>query len=91
MMNKLILTFVALSGVSNGASLLLDFEPAGGTTAAGYQALQATNQDVSGSASGAYTAFGSTVTVTVSTANLPDGNLDFRSVTRDGGDKCYER
>ena len=31
-----------------------------------------------------YPAFGSTVTVSLSVANLPDGNLDFRAVTRNG-------
>jgi hypothetical protein len=71
-------------GVSvQAATLALDFQPTGGTTAAGYQAFEATNQmpPVAGTN---YSAFGSTVTVSLATANLPDGNADFRAVARNG-------
>jgi len=81
-----ILTATALmcaSATTQAQTLALDFQQTGGTTAAGFQAFEATNQvlPVSGSD---YSAFGSTVTVSLATANLPDGNLDFRAVARNG-------
>ena len=75
--------FGCIGAASKAATLALDFQPTGATTAAGYQAFQATNQTLPGAGTN-YTAFGSTVTVSLATANLPDGNLDFRAVTRDG-------
>jgi hypothetical protein len=64
-------------------TLALDFQPTGGTTAPGFQAFEATNQVIPVSGRD-YSAFGSTVTVSLATANLPDGNLDFRAVARNG-------
>lgn len=64
------------------AQLRLDVQPAGGTTAAGWQALEATNQ-VLAVPTQDYSAFGTTVSVDVTTANIPE-NLDFRAVARDG-------
>jgi hypothetical protein len=64
-------------------TLSLDFQPTGGTTAAGYQAFEATNQTLPAGGTN-YAAFGTTVTVSLTPANLPDGNLDFRAVTRNG-------
>ena len=74
---------MTLPSVSQAQSLWLDFQPTGGTTAAGYQAFEATNQVIPTEGT-SYSAFGSTVTVSLAAANLPDGNLDFRSVARNG-------
>jgi PEP-CTERM motif len=74
---------VAFAGAAFGASLSLDFQPTGGTTAPGYLAFEATNQ-VLPVAGTNYAAFGTTVVVSLSVANLPDGNLDFRAVARNG-------
>jgi hypothetical protein len=68
---------------ARAATLALDFQPTGGTTAPGYQAFEATNQTIP-TAGTNYSAFGSTVSVSLATANLPDGNLDFRAVARNG-------
>lgn len=84
---KTLITSVALIGLSNAATLSLDFQPAGGT-AAGFQAFNAVNQDASMGASSSYSEFGSTVTVTLAVAGVQDGNLDFRVVTRNGGDSA---
>ena len=89
MMKKILFPVTALAGLigtASGASLSLDIQPTGGTTAAGYLAFEATNQDASAGATANYTEFGSTITVTLTTANLPQGNLDFRAVTRNGTD-----
>jgi hypothetical protein len=74
---------VAGCGAARAASLSLDFQPTGGTTAAGFLPFEATNQTIP-AAGTSYTVFGTTVTVSLSVANLPDGNLDFRAVTRNG-------
>jgi hypothetical protein len=74
---------VAFTGAAFGASLSLDFQPTGGTTAVGYLPFEATNQSIP-AAGTSYPVFGTTVTVSLSVANLPDGALDFRSVTRNG-------
>ncbi len=71
------------SGAARAETLALDFQPAGGTTAPGYQAFEAENQVLPGAGTD-YSAFGTTVTVSLTPANLPDGNLDFRSVARNG-------
>ncbi|MCA9190061.1 MAG: PEP-CTERM sorting domain-containing protein [Pirellulaceae bacterium] len=76
-------SMLALSSDSHAQPLWLDFQPTGGTTAAGYQAFEATNQVIPTSGT-SYSAFGTTVTVSLDTANLPDANLDFRSVARNG-------
>jgi hypothetical protein len=76
----------ALTGATStarAATLALDFQPTGGTTAPGFQAFEATNQTIPVAGTN-YAAFGSTVTVSLATANLPDGNLDFRAVARNG-------
>lgn len=75
-------SYTAFAGTPT--SLSLDFQPTGGTTQAGFEAFEATNQvlPVGGTA---YSAFGlDNITVSLTTANLPDGNLDFRAVTRNG-------
>lgn len=64
-------------------TLSLDFQPVGGTTAAGYQAFESANAALP-SGSTDYSAFGTTVTVSLAAANLPDGAPDFRSVARNG-------
>ena len=71
------------TSTAHAATLALDFQPTGGTTAPGFQAFEATNQTIPVAGTN-YTAFGSTVTVSLATANLPDGNLDFRAVARNG-------
>lgn len=63
---------------------MLDLQPEGGTTAAGYEPFEAANQANPSAASHSYSAFGTTITVNLTTANLPDGNLDFRAVARSG-------
>ena len=66
-------------------TLALDFQPTGGTTAAGFLAFEETNQVLPGAGTtypGIFTPTGPTVSLTV--ANLPDGNLDFRAVARNG-------
>lgn len=65
------------------ADLLIDFQPAGGNTTAGYESFTATNQSLPVTDQ-TYSAFGSSVTVSLTTANLPDGTADFRAVTRNG-------
>jgi len=75
--------FLGASTAVMAETLALDFQPTGGTTAAGFQAFEETNQVLPGAGSN-YSAFGSNVTVSVSPANLPDGNLDFRAVARNG-------
>ncbi len=71
------------TNTANAETLALDFQPTGGTTAPGFQAFEATNQVIPVAGTN-YSAFGSTVNVSLTTANLPDGNLDFRAVTRNG-------
>jgi len=80
------ITLAALAGASHAATLSLDFQPTGVTPVAGFEAFGATNQDAAAGASAMYSAFGTTVTVTLATSNLPDGALDFRVVTRNGTD-----
>jgi hypothetical protein len=74
---------LSVSGLAYAETFSLDFQPTGGTTAPGFQAFEATNQTIPVAGTN-YSAFGSTVTVSLATANLPDGNLDFRSVARNG-------
>lgn len=69
--------------VARAETLALDFQPDGSTVAPGYQAFVAVNQTLPTGGTD-YAAFGSTVTVSLTPANLPDGNLDFRAVTRNG-------
>ena len=81
-----IVSSVAIASVSSLAqaqTLALDFQPTGGTTAPGFQAFEVTNQSIPVAGTN-YSAFGSTVTVSLATANLPDGALDFRAVARNG-------
>ena len=74
-------------------SFVIDFQGTGGTTAAGAAAFENTNQVLPGAGTLYTTAaqqtaggsdIGSDITVTLSHANLPNGNLDFRSVSRNG-------
>ncbi len=81
---SILLTSLGLACSASAASLSLDFQPAGGTTAAGYEAFEAANQANPATAMANYSAFGTTVTVTLTTANLPDGSADFRAVARNG-------
>lgn len=80
------LTVTALLGAATLAqgNLLIDFEPTGGDTVAGYQSFGVLNNDNPPSSSHAFPAFGTTITVNLTTANLQDGYLDYRSVPRDG-------
>ena len=82
------LALIGLLTAVQAASLSLDLQPAGGTTAAGFEAFEVTNnQDLAATpATSTYSAFGGTnnVVVTLTAANLPDGNLDFRAVARNG-------
>lgn len=71
----------ALTTQSN-AALTIDFQPTGGTTAAGYEAFEFTTQGAFPVSSN-YSAFGATVTISVSSANVGDNN-DNRSITRLG-------
>ena len=75
--------FTDSAQAGTATSLLLDFQPTSGTTEAGYEAFVETNQLPSLTAMN-YSAFGTTVGVKVLPANLPDGNLDFRAVARNG-------
>jgi len=86
MIKKLTTLSMALAGSAMGASLSLDFQPTGGDTAAGYLAFEADNNDPSAAATANYTEFGTTITVALTTANLPQGSADFRTVSRNGGD-----
>jgi hypothetical protein len=75
--------------VSNGQAqpLKIDVQPTGGTTAPGWEAFEATNQDLGSIGSTAYSAFGGIGNVQVSLAieNLPAGsNNNFRAVARNG-------
>ncbi|MCB1099754.1 MAG: PEP-CTERM sorting domain-containing protein [Verrucomicrobiae bacterium] len=82
------LALVGLLSTAHAASLSLDLQPAGGTTAAGFEAFEVTNnQDLAVTpATSTYSAFGGTnnIVVTLTAANLPDGNADFRAVARNG-------
>ncbi len=78
--------FLAIGIATGSAQLKLDFQPVGGTTASGFEAFEATNQADPPTITNTYTAFGTEVEITIDTANLPDGNLDFRAVTRTGTD-----
>lgn len=77
-----ILGIAGLSVASYGATLSIDFQPTGGTTAAGYQAFEFTTQGAFPVSSN-YTEFGSTITVSVNSADVGDNN-DNRSIQRSG-------
>ena len=76
-----VLGLAALMAQSN-AALAIDFQPTGGTTAAGYEAFEFTTQGAFPVSSN-YSAFGTTVTLEVASANVGDNN-DNRSITRNG-------
>ncbi|MGK0186977.1 MAG: hypothetical protein ACI9R3_002762 [Verrucomicrobiales bacterium] len=82
------LALLGLAATAQAASLSLDFQPTGGTAAAGFEAFEVDNQqDVTATpASSTYSAFGGTdnIIVSLTASNLPDGNLDFRAVARNG-------
>ena len=67
---------------AKAATLSLDLQPTGGTTAPGFQAFEATNNVLPGTQS--YAEFGTSIDVDLTTANLPQGTADFRSVARNG-------
>ena len=75
---------LALSTSVNAQSLSLDFQPTGGTTAAGFTAYELDNGAIPDAAGLDFAAFGTTVNVAIGTANLPDGAPDFRAVARNG-------
>ena len=75
------LGLVALTSQST-AALAIDFQPTGGTTAAGYDAFEFTTQGAF-PVSSDYSVFGTTVTISVSSTNIGDNN-DNRSITRNG-------
>lgn len=82
---------LALAGLltaAQAASLSLDLQPTGGTTAAGFEPFEVTNnQNLAVTpATRTYSAFGgiNNILVTLTAANLPDGNADFRAVARNG-------
>lgn len=80
------MALLGMAVTAQAASLSLDFQPTGGTTAAGFEAFEVNNQQnlETTPASSSYAAFGTNITVTLTAANLPDGNLDFRAVARNG-------
>ncbi len=82
--NKLGLTFIGLAALTaqSNTALAIDFQPTGGTTAAGYEAFEFTTQGAF-PVSSDYSAFGTTVTISVSSSNVGDNN-DNRSITRNG-------
>jgi len=73
---------LAVLTAQSEAALAIDFQPTGGTTAAGYQAFEFLTQGAF-PVSSMYTAFGTTVTLQVASANVGDNN-DNRSITRNG-------
>ncbi len=81
-----IAAFLALAVFSTtaNAQLFLDFQGPNDITAVGYQPFIQTNLTLPDPAGINYSAFGSTVNVAMSTANLPDGAADFRVVARNG-------
>ena len=78
------LVFSALWAASSAAQLSLDFQPPGGTTAPGFLAFEEANTALPSTTGTDYAAFGTTVNVSLATANLPDGAADFRAVARNG-------
>ncbi|MDC0302537.1 PEP-CTERM sorting domain-containing protein [bacterium] len=84
MNKKLVTTFIGLAALTaqSNAALAIDFQPTGGTTAAGYEAFEFTTQGAFPVSSN-YSAFGTTVSISVSSANVGDNN-DNRSITRNG-------
>lgn len=88
MKSKLIACALILLGAESASAgtateLKLDLQPVNGVLEAGFEGFEATNQ-VLPVATQSYSAFGGTVDVDLTTANLPDGNDDFRAVPRNG-------
>jgi len=97
-MNNLTKSLLAATLLSPTAavagSFMIDFQGTGGTTAAGAAAFENTNQVLPNPAGITYTVadqqaaggsdVGSDIIVTLSALNLPNGNLDFRAVERNG-------
>jgi hypothetical protein len=84
------IVFVAISNLlvvssTQAASLMLDFQPTGGTTASGFTAYEVINGDIFPAAGEDFIEFGTTITVTLSASNLDSSPTDYRSVTRNGG------
>lgn len=77
-----ILGVAGLTAATHAATLSIDFQPTGGTTAAGYQPFEFTTQGAFPVSSN-YAEFGSTISISVSSANVGD-NLDNRSIQRNG-------
>lgn len=72
-----------VASTTSSFALMLDFQASGDTTAAGYDPFVAVNQSLPITPQ-VYSDFGSTITVSMAPANLPDGADDFRVVTRNG-------
>jgi len=84
-MQKTILTSIlglASLTAHSQAALALDFQPTGGTTAAGFDAFEFTTQGAL-PVSADYNSFGANITVQISSTNIGDNN-DNRSITRNG-------
>src|SRR5690606_19879068 len=69
---------------ASAQTLALDFQGPTNITAPGFLPFVATNQQLPSAAGTNYPAFGTTVNVSLSVANLPDGASDFRVVARNG-------
>jgi hypothetical protein len=85
-MKKLILTsalgLASFTLASQAATLSIDFQPTGGTTAAGYQAFEFTTQGAF-PVNANYNEFSSVINISVTSLNVGD-NGDNRSITRNG-------
>ncbi len=79
-----ILGLACLTAASHAATLSLDFQPTGGTTAAGFQPFEVTTGVVFPAAGTNYSEFGATINVAVSGANLETVPADYRAITRNG-------
>ena len=85
-MKKLIVSsalgLASLTVASQAATLSIDFQPTGGTTAAGYQAFEFTTQGAF-PVNTNYNEFSSVINIAVNSLNVGDNN-DNRSITRNG-------
>lgn len=83
----------AISGITATADaqdLAIDFQATSGLTEAGFQAFEEDNQVLPTGGTN-YAAFGTSVSVNLDVINLPDGNLDFRTVARNGTTSAGEK
>lgn len=79
-----LLGLASLAATSHAATLSLDFQPTGGTTAAGFLAFEVTTGMIFPAAGTNYTEFGATINVRVSGANLENATTDSRAIARNG-------